>query len=159
MARRRAELLIRIKGLSDREYQIRAWINRDYPPGVGFDDEIEVYHFFFDDTDLADDTDNTDLLENEAERHAVKNIVEKLSNALDTCRVDFVPFREYIDSPEWQEVNQAAKEAVTIFNIPPELLSYGDQPRKIMPQVVKEQPSSFISAILSWIESLFTSTP
>ncbi len=50
----RAELLETLRSLADREYQQRAWVDHNYPPGVLYDSFDEAVHFLFDDTILAE---------------------------------------------------------------------------------------------------------
>ncbi len=110
------ELREHIQVLSDKEYQIRAWVHGELPPGVQGDNFDLVIHFLFDDTRLAVDPESTigRLIKNEAQARAVKNIVDRIDKILDDN--DDLTDEEYIALPEWEGVVTAAKEALEIFD-------------------------------------------
>jgi len=113
----RDALIDRLRDLADRNYQIQAWGNRRFPPGIEYDDAIEAIHFFYDDTRIADETDAMvgTLLKDQAEAEAIKRLISAFDVALNTFFIESVHPREYIDSPEWKDVIQAAIQALVVF--------------------------------------------
>ncbi len=115
----RDELIKHLERLSDLAYQRRAWINKDFPPGIEYDDPDLVIHFLYDETGIADNPESglNNILWNSNEVIAIKNLIEKLDLVLDNYDVGFISPKEYIQLPvpEWQMVIEAAKEALVIF--------------------------------------------
>jgi len=105
----RAELLETLRGLADREYQQRAWVDHNYPPGVLYDSFDEAVHFLFDDTILAENPNVAIgvIVEDEKEARliaAVCTAIKQVFEALGTELSD----QEYINSSEWANVVDAA---------------------------------------------------
>jgi len=51
----RMELLGYLRKLKDLKYQMKAWVNQDFPADVQYDHLDWAIHFIFDDTDLGSD--------------------------------------------------------------------------------------------------------
>lgn len=105
----RAELIDTMQVLSNREYQIEAWVHQRFPPGIQEDNLDYAVHFLFDDTPLARSPESCigvyvkDAREAElifAVTQAMANILSKYGTSLSD--------RQYIDTPEWNEVVKGA---------------------------------------------------
>jgi hypothetical protein len=109
----REELLETLRSLADREYQHKAWVENDYPPGIECDSFDEAVHFLYDDTVLAENPDAAIgvIIENEKEARlmeAVCQAIDLVFEALGTGVSD----EEYIKSSEWTRVVEAASKAL-----------------------------------------------
>ena len=96
-----------IEWISDKEYQRRAWI-RGEPPGTDFD---ETVNFFFDDGDP--------LLEHYKDFGITDSQYQILKKFRDrfydfSRKNDWPPF--FIDTPEWNEIVEMAKEVLQAFD-------------------------------------------
>lgn len=108
----RHELLDVLKDLSDPNYQKRAWVDREFPPGVRYDELDYKVHFLFDDTLLAEDPARTIgwILRNEEEAYAIRRLASAIDRAIDAVGKDGSD-ADYICSDQWPEVVDAAKAA------------------------------------------------
>lgn len=104
-----ASVLNTIEGIADKEYQRKVGIRGEGPEVDDFD---ETCFFFFDDGDP--------LLENykdfkitEAQYQILKNFRDKFKVFAD--EYDFP--EEFIDTPEWNEIVEMAKEVLKAFTV------------------------------------------
>ncbi|WP_445245513.1 SCO4402 family protein [Microcoleus sp. OTE_8_concoct_300] len=109
----REELLEILRSLADREYQHKAWLESDYPPGIESDSFDEAVHFIYDDTVLAENPNAAIgvIIEDEKEARlmsAVCQAIDLVFEALGTGVSD----EEYIKSSEWTSVVEAALRAL-----------------------------------------------
>lgn len=102
-------LLEIISDISDKDYQKRAWINGE-PPGTDFDETVCQF------VDIGDQ-----ILEN----YQNFGITDSQYQILRKFRDIFGAFWEdnswppfFIDSPEWNEIIEMAKEVLKAFNYP-----------------------------------------
>lgn len=111
----RRMLIENIHILSDRQHQQRVWVQFDIDPNI-VDNFDEVVHFFFDDTTLAEEPDALVgiILKNAEEAQVVKKVTKAIDHLLDTLGKK-CPDEEYVSSPEWDAVVQAAREAKAII--------------------------------------------
>lgn len=107
---RRRELLLNVSALADRDYQERVWVRQDFPHEGFYDDFDEVIHFFFDDSDLAEDPFNGigDILLDEEEARLCHRLTSTLDSLL-TEYGDSLSDAQYISTPEWNAIISAAK--------------------------------------------------
>ncbi|GLQ97269.1 SCO4402 family protein [Dyella mobilis] len=113
---KREEMIGLLEELSDRSTQERLWIRLEsYPLSSGIDD---VFHFFFDDTDLAQDVNSEigHILSNASEAVAIRN----LCNALDNLCQDLgdVGSGAYISHPDWPSLVHLAQAALIVLQKP-----------------------------------------
>jgi hypothetical protein len=111
----RKQVIETLETLSDINYQRRAWVEHQYPPGIQYDSFDLAVNVLFDDTALADAPEKTIgwILEDEQEMQAFSKVihaVDEILNKLDTELTD----EQYINSPEWQAVTDAAKAALSV---------------------------------------------
>jgi hypothetical protein len=101
-------LLEIILDISDKEYQKRVWIRGEGPE---IDDFTETVCKFFD---------NGDSLLNEYKKCGItKNqhqILKKFSNKFRVFSDEHSYELEFIDTPEWNEITENAKEVLKAFN-------------------------------------------
>ena len=101
-------LLEIINDLTDKEYQIRVWINGEGPEVDSFDDAVCN---FFQEGDA--------VIENYKKFHITNKQVEILQNFRDKfdffCDNNDYP-EEFIDLPEWEEIIAHAKEVLKAFD-------------------------------------------
>ena len=97
-----------VKDVSDKEYQKRVWIRGEGPECYDFD---ETCCDFFDDIDpLIGDYKNSGITESQY------HILKKFRDEFDTfSRKNNCP-SEFIDTPEWEEITEMAKEVLRAFN-------------------------------------------
>ncbi|WP_445176740.1 SCO4402 family protein [Microcoleus sp.] len=112
----REELLETLRSLADREYQHKAWLESDYPPGIECDSFDEAVHFLYDDTVLAENPNAAIgvIIEDEKEARlmsAVCQAIDLVFEALGTGVSD----EEYIKSSEWTRVVEAASRALQVM--------------------------------------------
>jgi hypothetical protein len=112
----REELLDTLKGLSDYEYQVRAWIEHHLPPGQ-FDDLDLAVHFLYDDTGLAEDPKGAIgvFLYDETEVALVSQVIDALNLVFEKYGLDKTD-AEYINSDLWSEVLKTASIAFQELN-------------------------------------------
>ncbi len=108
----RKELVEYLGCLEDKEYQINAWVNQIFPPGIVFDNLDLTIHFLFDDTPLAKNADSTIgiFLYDESEAVLVARVVKELGALFDKYGTQLSD-AEYLSKPEWQTVVSSAKQA------------------------------------------------
>jgi hypothetical protein len=113
----REELRSALESLSDRSYQLAAWVNKVFPPGVVYDEFSNPVHFFYDDTRLSTDASSAIgvFLFDEREASAVREVVSALDRVLDRYGTTLKD-AEYISKPEWDSVLQAAKMALSVIS-------------------------------------------
>jgi hypothetical protein len=114
----REELLETLRSLADRDYQYKAWVDSDYPPGIECDSFDDAVHFLYDDTVLAENPDLAIgvIIEDEKEARlmsAVCQAIDLVFEALGTGVSD----EEYIKSAEWTMVVEAAFRALQAMEI------------------------------------------
>lgn len=105
----RDELIEYLQGLSDKEYQIKYWVNLDCPEGVEDSFDLAV-HFLFDDTSLSSNPEKTIgvFLKDEKEANSIKVLCDEINAILDKYGTK-LPDKEYINCPEWNNVLKLAK--------------------------------------------------
>lgn len=108
----RQELRETLQALSDRKYQDSVWIEGEYPDGVVYDCLDYAIHFLFDDTALADNPEKLIgyILIDRKEVELIQGVtkaLDKLFFNLGTDKSDI----EYLSSPLWNDVIEAAKKA------------------------------------------------
>jgi ABC-type glycerol-3-phosphate transport system substrate-binding protein len=110
----RVELLGYLKDLSDFDYQKDCWVNGKCPAGIQHDELDYSVHFLFDDTGLADDPDGQIgvFLNSKEEAEVVEFLCKKLQKIFDIYGTDLSD-QEYINCPEWKDVIDAARLALT----------------------------------------------
>jgi len=115
----RAELINTLNKLADREHQRRVWVDRKYPNEKYYDDFDMSVHYLYDHTTVAlEPLEWIGLvLKNEHEAELVGEVgqaLERLFAALGTEKTD----KEYIESPLWDDVVEAAKRAHAAIDSP-----------------------------------------
>jgi hypothetical protein len=113
--RRREELIAFLEELADPETQERFWIrHEDVPMSSGID---EVFHFFFDDTDIGGNPFGQIgiCLRSTEEAVRVKRVTDLLKSMLD--RLGDVGSREYMSDPMWPELVARALTALSGLQI------------------------------------------
>ncbi len=112
----RAELLETLRCLADREYQQRAWVDHNYPPGVLDDSFDEAVHFLFDDTILAENSNATIgvIVEDEKEAGLIAAVCRAIEQVFEASGTELSD-QEYINSSEWMNVVEAASFALQMI--------------------------------------------
>lgn len=97
-----------LKTLSDKEYQINAWVKHDFPEGVKYDCLDFLIHFFFDDTSIAENPQSNIgvFFINEKEASSVTKVLTLLSSLID--ELGNADDQTYINSPVWDKVVKEA---------------------------------------------------
>lgn len=111
----REELLSYIRGLSDVDYQYRAWVER--PSSVhGYDELDYTIHFFYDDTGLAENPYAWVglVLRSRDEANCIKSLVSAIDVVFDKYGVELSD-QEYLDKEEWEDVVKNARAALKVF--------------------------------------------
>jgi hypothetical protein len=113
----REQLFDTLRALADVDYQRKVWIQRQYPPGVQYDDFDLAVHFLFDDTALFDAPEKTVgwILEDEYEVRAIQKVTKAIDDLLNELGTDLTD-EQYINSPMWSDVVKAASEALSALN-------------------------------------------
>lgn len=108
----RLELIDYLRGLSDPEYQVKCWVNGDFPEGVEHDELDYAVHFFFDDTGLSSDAQGLVgwVLKDQCEAHLISKLCRELEAVFDKYGTELED-SEYISCPEWERVIRAARSA------------------------------------------------
>ena len=112
---RRKELIAFIEELADPGIQERFWIRyEDAPMSSDID---EVFHFFFDDTDIGESPFEQIgiCLHNAEEAALVKGITDLLESML--SRLGDVESQKYMADPMWSEVVARASAALSLFRV------------------------------------------
>lgn len=109
----REELLETLRSLSDREYQHKAWLESDYPPGIEYDSFDEAVHFLYDDTVLAENPDAAIgvIIENEKEARSIAAVCQAIDLVFEVLGTESSD-EDYINSSEWTSVVEAASKAL-----------------------------------------------
>lgn len=112
----REGLISYLEGLSNVDYQYRAWVSRANPD-IGYDEFNYTVHFLYDDTDLATDARSWVgiVLRGECEVMAISDVVKSIDRVFDkygTCLTD----AEYLTKPEWVDVVESSKRALIVFS-------------------------------------------
>lgn len=115
----RASLIEVLRTLSDRGHQRRVWVDHVLPHPNYYDEFDVSVHLLFDDTSLAEKPQEWIgfVLKNEHEVELVGKVgqaIERLFAALGTRKTD----KEYIESPLWDDVVEAAKRAHAAIDSP-----------------------------------------
>lgn len=107
----REELVDYLKGLSDREYQREAWVEKNFQKGE-YDELDYTIHFLYDDTVLASNPRSTIglILESEEESKLIANLIFALDAVFETHGLELSD-EEYIGTAGWEEVVRSAKAA------------------------------------------------
>jgi len=111
----RMQLIVCIKGLSDKNYQYNEWVLHK-GESCEYDDFDITVHFLYDDTDVAENADEYIglIFINKEEADSVKNVVDKIDIIFDKYGLELSD-KEYIEKPEWNDVIEAAKKARSIL--------------------------------------------
>ena len=109
----REELLETLHSLADREYQHKAWVENDYPPGIEYDSFDEAVHFLYDDTVLAENPDAAIgvIIENEKEARSIAAVCQAIDLVFDVLGTE-ASDEDYINSSGWISVVEAASKAL-----------------------------------------------
>jgi hypothetical protein len=115
----RKQVIETLEGLSDPDYQRRAWVDHQFPPGIQYDSFDLAVNVLFDDTPLFDAPETTIgyILEDEDEMHAVTRVIRAIDDVLNQLGTNLTD-EQYITSPEWQPVVAAARAALPILKKP-----------------------------------------
>jgi hypothetical protein len=106
---RRAELILYLRELADRDLQERLWIQHlDTPNASGID---EVSHFFFDDTEVGNEPFSQIgvCLRNSVEADSIAGLTALLDTMI--LRLGDRGSRDYMQDSAWNEVNARASAA------------------------------------------------
>lgn len=111
----REELISYLSGLSDLDYQYRAWVERS-SPGLDYDELNYTVHFLYDDTGLAENASDWIglVLKDEKEARSVANVVSALDVIFDKYGTELSD-KEYLEKKEWSWVVDASKSALSIL--------------------------------------------
>lgn len=110
---RRAELILYLRELADRDLQERHWIQHlDAPLVSGID---EVSHFFFDDTEIGSEPFSQIgvCLRNSGEADSIAVLTALLDTMI--LRLGNRDSRDYMQEPAWNEVNASASAAYKLL--------------------------------------------
>lgn len=110
---KRAELIVLLRELCDREKQFRLWImHEDFPSTSGID---EIFHFFFDDNDLGNDPNSEvgRILKNTNE----VNVISRVSSALNELeqRLGDADSCAFMSDAAWPSMIILASEALKVL--------------------------------------------
>lgn len=107
----REELLDYLRTLADVEFQRRAWVRHELPPGVENCFDFAV-HFIFDDAKLAEDHSGAIglFIKDEDEVRLIEAVVHALEQVFNALGMEATD-EEYIDCPEWAGVLESASRA------------------------------------------------
>ncbi len=111
----RAELLSYLAGLSDADYQYRAWVEHVLPD-AGYDEFNYTVHFLYDDTGLAENPCAWIglVLKNNDEASVVEDVVRAIDVLFEKYGVELSD-KEYLEKKEWQVVMDTAKAALKVL--------------------------------------------
>ncbi|MDR5758467.1 SCO4402 family protein [Caballeronia sp. LZ035] len=112
----RAELILNLQTLSNPAYQTAAWIEHRYPAGVEYDEFDYVVHFFYDDTELAENPDSLigEILRNKEESESIKQLTKELDAMFTRYGVNLKD-SEYLSKPEWADIVCKSRDACRVF--------------------------------------------
>lgn len=108
----RMELLGYLRKLKDLKYQMKAWVNQDFPADVQYDHLDLAIHFIFDDTDLGSDARMAigEILLDEQEAALMGQLVDAINAVFEAYGTD-MPDGFYIQVAEWTRVVACAERA------------------------------------------------
>lgn len=115
----RSEIVDAVRSLADREHQQRVWLDRNYPTPSYDEDFDAVVHWLFDDTDVL--TDPASLVGSIVRTAAEADVMAPLRAALDTLLDTLgaeLSDEEYVSSPLWDPVVEAAVAALAVLEAP-----------------------------------------
>lgn len=112
----REELVSYLEGLSNYDYQCRAWVCRS-ESDMAYDELNYTIHFLYDDTDLATDPRSWIgvVLRGEEEVMAIFDVVKSIDGVFDKYGT-LLTDAEYIVKPEWVGVIESSKKALIVFS-------------------------------------------
>jgi len=144
----REELIGTLKALSDRQYQKKAWIQKQYPEGVVYDCFDYAVHFLFDDTSLAEKPEKLIgvILEDEYEAVLVRAVVSSIERLLAETGDDLSD-EAYIYSPLWENVIRTAKQHIM------SLLKIRTIFRREMLIMKRNTPKKFILSVATGLQT------
>ncbi len=109
----RQELISYLEGLSNKQYQLECWVNKQCPDSIKNDEFDYAVHFLFDDTDCAKNPEKLIgiILYDQEEAKVVKIVcdhIDQLLNKFGCQKSDY----EYIQLPEWNNILMSSKSAL-----------------------------------------------
>jgi hypothetical protein len=115
----REDLLNTIEALSDADYQQKAWVEHEYPPGIVYDDFDEAVHVLFDNMRLleAPELSIDTIVRNREELDAVLQVTFAIDHVLNKLGTELSD-AEYIADPDWAKVIETAAKALAILEKP-----------------------------------------
>jgi len=105
-------VLENIEGISDKEYQRRVWIRGEGPECYDFD---EAVCDFFDDGDPVIEN-YKDFGITESQYYILKKFRDEFEAFCDRPELKYYHPLLFIDTPEWEEITEMAKEVLKAFN-------------------------------------------
>jgi len=113
----RNELLEYIDSLSDINHQRECWVKQICAPPVVEDFFDLSVHFFYDDTDLNENPQSWIgwILYDELEVEEIRKITRSIDKVFEIYGKELSD-EEYINTPEWQSVLEAATHAKAVFS-------------------------------------------
>ncbi|HEY1156925.1 MAG TPA: hypothetical protein VGE95_11620 [Arthrobacter sp.] len=116
----RNEVVGAIRALADPGYQEAVWIRREFPYSGYYDDFSLNIHILYDDSSVCEDPFGSigTYLESKLEAEAVSRLADAL-NALLAAEGEDRSDSEYLSSPHWQAVVDAASAAYEILTLDP----------------------------------------
>jgi hypothetical protein len=111
----RDELVEYLRTLSDLEYQRKAWVNLEQPPGNEDCFDLAV-HFLYDDTDLSTNPQSWIgiILKNEEEALLVADVINAIENVFEDIGIE-ASDEEYINSSRWHRVLESSSHAYQVM--------------------------------------------
>lgn len=110
---KRAELILLLEELSDKDKQLRLWVmHEDFPSASGID---EIFHFFFDDSDLGDNpwTEVGRVLKSQAEAKIIKCLTGALCDLFQ--RLGDAPSDVFMSDPAWSSLMGIARASLKLL--------------------------------------------
>ena len=104
------EFLKNLEHISDKEYQMRVWIRAEGPECDDFDETVN--HFFPDCESLIEN--NKDFWITDIQKAILFDFYNQFETFKDGRR-PYLP-EEFIDTPEWTNITEMAKEVLKAFN-------------------------------------------
>ncbi|AZQ71325.1 MULTISPECIES: SCO4402 family protein [Streptomyces] len=111
----RAEVISAVRALSDREYQQRVWIDRQYP-SPGYYDDFTLNVNVLDDAAVLDDPNSAVgfTLASDEEARAMADLAVSINEVLAAVGSES-PDSAFLGSPLWGDVLDAAKNALRVL--------------------------------------------
>lgn len=115
----RSELLEVLQHLSDADYQQRAWVNHDFPPGIEYDEFDNSIHLILENMAMLEQPEiNIGVIViNQEELDAVQQVAFAMDHMLKKLGNQCTD-AEYIADPDWAKVIESAAKALTILQKP-----------------------------------------